>query len=228
MMPSHLNIRRHQRCRFWRCHSGFTGAAAAVAKAHDAGVDPEDGELFFPPPYALPDVCGRARRQVRTASGAGGHRRRTGYRLRPDRSAENRALLTATRVSDRVAGDEAELAAYRKRGMRWPPWMSGWNACARRNPLPANRPTTCANPSTASTESTRSRGRMGEELKARRERIETRPTSPKAWVRRWARWMPRRWMTPLTALGRGTHQSCGDLVARDSRRRHVLRAGRSA
>ncbi len=25
--------------------SGFTGAAAAVAKAHDAGVDPEDGEL---------------------------------------------------------------------------------------------------------------------------------------------------------------------------------------
>ena len=27
--------------------SGFTGAAAAVAKAHDAGVDPEDGELFL-------------------------------------------------------------------------------------------------------------------------------------------------------------------------------------
>ena len=29
-------------------------------------------------------------------------------------------------------------------------------------------------------------------------------------------------------FGRGTHQSCGDLVARDSRRRHVRRAGRSA
>ncbi|MBS5559806.1 MAG: AAA family ATPase, partial [Bifidobacterium longum] len=27
--------------------SGLTGAAAAVAKAHDAGVDPEDGELFL-------------------------------------------------------------------------------------------------------------------------------------------------------------------------------------
>ena len=38
--------------------SGFTGAAAAVAKAHDAGVDPEDGELFLPAPYALPDVRG--------------------------------------------------------------------------------------------------------------------------------------------------------------------------
>ena len=38
--------------------SGLTGAAAAVAKAHDAGVDPEDGELSFPAPYALPDVRG--------------------------------------------------------------------------------------------------------------------------------------------------------------------------
>lgn len=27
--------------------SGLTGAAVAVAKAHDAGVDPEDGELFL-------------------------------------------------------------------------------------------------------------------------------------------------------------------------------------
>lgn len=60
--------------------SGFTGAAAAVAKAHDAGVDPEDGELFLSRHRTrFRTFAGRARRQVRTAFGAGGHRRRTGY-----------------------------------------------------------------------------------------------------------------------------------------------------
>lgn len=49
--------------------------------------------------------------------------------------------------------------------------MSGWNACARRNPLPANRPTTCANPSTGINRTDPQPGE-DEELKARRERIE--------------------------------------------------------
>ena len=61
---------------------------------------------------------------------------------------------------DRVAGDEAELAAYRKAWDALAAMDERLERCARRNPLPANRPTTCANPSTASTESTRSRGRM--------------------------------------------------------------------
>lgn len=80
--------------------SGFTGAAAAVAKAHDAGVDPEDGELFL---SRTVRASGRSRAVLGgksvPRSVPGGHRRRTGYHSWPDRSAENRGLLTATRVS---------------------------------------------------------------------------------------------------------------------------------
>ena len=141
--------------------SGFTGAAAAVAKAHDAGVDPEDGELFL----------------SRTVRASGRSRAVLGGKSVP------RSVLGAIAgelVTIHGQTDQLKIAAPHgnasfwtgwpetkpnwpptaRRGMRWPPWMSGWNACARRNPLPANRPTTCANPSTASTESTRSRGRM--------------------------------------------------------------------
>lgn len=38
--------------------SGFTGAAAAVAKAHDAASTPKTANCSFPAPYALPDVRG--------------------------------------------------------------------------------------------------------------------------------------------------------------------------
>ena len=141
------------------------------------------------------------------------------------RSAENRGLLTATRVSDRAVGEQAELAAYRKAWMR-APWMSGWNACARRNPLPANRPTTCANPSTASTESTRSRGRMRSEGASRTHRKRG-PTSPKAGSALGALMPAGGCGRRRRRFGRGTHQSMRH-SARDSRRRHVLRAGRSA
>lgn len=80
--------------------SGFTGAAVAVAKAHDAGVDPEDGELFL---SRTVRASGRSRAVLggksvpRSVLGAIAGELVTIHG--PDRSAENRGRRTATRVS---------------------------------------------------------------------------------------------------------------------------------
>ena len=95
--------------------SGFTGAAAAVAKAHDAGVDPEDGELFL---SRTVRASGRSRAVLggksvpRSVLGAIAGELVTIHgqtdQLKIAAAARQREFL------DRVAGDEAELAAYRK------------------------------------------------------------------------------------------------------------------
>ena len=95
--------------------SGFTGAAAAVAKAHDAGVDPEDGELFL---SRTVRASGRSRAVLggksvpRSVLGAIAGELVTIHgqtdQLKIAASSRQREFL------DRVAGDEAELAAYRK------------------------------------------------------------------------------------------------------------------
>ena len=95
--------------------SGFTGAAAAVAKAHDAGVDPEDGELFL---SRTVRASGRSRAVLggksvpRSVLGAIASELVTIHgqtdQLKIAASSRQREFL------DRVAGDEAELAAYRK------------------------------------------------------------------------------------------------------------------
>ncbi|MEE4089576.1 DNA repair protein RecN [Bifidobacterium longum subsp. infantis] len=95
--------------------SGLTGAAAAVAKAHDAGVDPEDGELFL---SRTVRASGRSRAVLggksvpRSVLGAIAGELVTIHgqtdQLKIAASARQREFL------DRVAGDEAELAAYRK------------------------------------------------------------------------------------------------------------------
>lgn len=139
--------------------SGFTGAAAAVAKAHDAGVDPEDGELFL---SRTVRASGRSRAVLggksvpRSVLGA-----IAGELVTIHGQTDQLKIAASSRQREFLTGwpeTKPNWPPTARRGMRWPPWMSGWNACARRNPLPANRPTTCANPSTASTESTRSRG----------------------------------------------------------------------
>ena len=92
--------------------SGFTGAAAAVAKAHDAGVDPEDGELFL---SRTVRASGRSRAVLggksvpRSVLGAIAGELVTIHgqtdQLKIAASSRQREFL------DRVAGDEAELAA---------------------------------------------------------------------------------------------------------------------
>lgn len=95
--------------------SGFTGAAVAVTKAHDAGVDPEDGELFL---SRTVRASGRSRAVLggksvpRSVLGAIAGELVTIHgqtdQLKIAAAARQREFL------DRVAGDEAELAAYRK------------------------------------------------------------------------------------------------------------------
>lgn len=100
---------------FGDADSGFTGAAVAVAKAHDAGVDPEDGELFL---SRTVRASGRSRAVLggksvpRSVLGAIAGELVTIHgqtdQLKIAASSRQREFL------DRVAGDEAELAAYRK------------------------------------------------------------------------------------------------------------------
>lgn len=95
--------------------SGLTGAAAAVAKAHDAGVDPEDGELFL---SRTVRASGRSRAVLggksvpRSVLGA-----IAGELVIIHGQTDQLKIAAAARQReflDRVAGDEAELAAYRK------------------------------------------------------------------------------------------------------------------
>ena len=95
--------------------SGFTGAAVAVAKAHDAGVDPEDGELFL---SRTVRASGRSRAVLggksvpRSVLGA-----IAGELVIIHGQTDQLKIAAAARQReflDRVAGDEAELAAYRK------------------------------------------------------------------------------------------------------------------
>ena len=86
-----------------------------MAKAHDAGVDPEDGELFL---SRTVRASGRSRAVLGgksvPRSVLGAIAGELGYHSWPDRSAENRGSSRQREFLDRVAGDEAELAAYRK------------------------------------------------------------------------------------------------------------------
>ncbi len=95
--------------------SGLTGAAAAVAKAHDAGVDLEDGELFL---SRTVRASGRSRAVLggksvpRSVLGA-----IAGELVIIHGQTDQLKIAAAARQReflDRVAGDEAELAAYRK------------------------------------------------------------------------------------------------------------------
>lgn len=95
--------------------SGLTGAAVAVAKAHDAGVDPEDGELFL---SRTVRASGRSRAVLggksvpRSVLGA-----IAGELVIIHGQTDQLKIAAAARQReflDRAAGDEAELAAYRK------------------------------------------------------------------------------------------------------------------
>ena len=97
--------------------SGFTGAAAAVAKAHDAGVDPEDGELFL---SRTVRASGRSRAVLggksvpRSVLGAIAGELVTIHgqtdQLKIAAAAPQREVLAL----GEPAGEKAELAAYRK------------------------------------------------------------------------------------------------------------------
>ena len=92
----------------------LTGVAAAVARARDAGVEPEDGELFLS--RTVP-ASGRSRAVLggksvpRSVLGS-----IAGELVTIHGQADQLKIASATRQReflDRVAGDEAELDAYR-------------------------------------------------------------------------------------------------------------------
>ena len=145
---------------------------AAAAITAEAGVEPEDGELFLA--RSVP-ASGRSRA---TANGRSVPRsvlgRITDELVTVHGQADQLRIASAARQReflDAVAGNQAELASYDRRGRRWRPWTNGWRNWPAKSPRSGSRPATYANRSSASIGSTRSRGE-DEDLKTRRSRIE--------------------------------------------------------
>ena len=146
---------------------------AAAAIAAEAGVEPEDGELFLA--RSVP-ASGRSRA---TANGrsvtpirAGPHHRRTGHGARAGRPAAHRLRRQTARVPGRRGRRPGRNWPHTdRRGRRWRPWTNGWRNWPAKSPRSGSRPTTYANRSSASIGSIRSRGRT-RTSRIRRSRIE--------------------------------------------------------
>ena len=133
---------------------------AAVAVAHEAGFEPEDGELFLS--RKVP-ASGRSRSML---SGRSVPRSVLGSiaaeLVTIHGQADQSRIASSVRQReflDRYAGDDVALPHTARLGTRFVPWMSGWNDCRVRNRPCASRQTTYASPSNESTASIRSRGR---------------------------------------------------------------------
>lgn len=132
---------------------------AAVAVAHEAGFEPEDGELFLS--RKVP-ASGRSRSMLsgrsvpRSVLGSIAAELVTIHgqadQLRIASSARQREFWTAMPAMMWRWSHTARL------GMRFVPWMIGWSDCRVRSRPCVSRRTTCASPSNESTASIRSRG----------------------------------------------------------------------